>query len=103
MGVFPGEQKGKNFIPSHELATSSLLNKEAFAKTEVSLEEAYLILSKNTYTLNSSHKAIHLVTFQDIPFAFLKHLGNRSNNLFPSGLRILKQFNADKLWSVVKQ
>ncbi len=100
-GLFLGEQKGNNFIPSHELATSTLLNIDGLAKEELTLEQANLVLTRRTFRLKSEEKGIHIVTHNGVPFAFMKHLGNRSNNLFPSALRVLKQLDADKLWSIV--
>ncbi len=87
-GVEIGEIKGKDLIPSHQLAMSTAMAHH-FPKVELSLEEALLYLGKETISLpEGTPKGYVTVTFQGFPLGFLKNLGNRSNNLYPSEYRI---------------
>ncbi len=87
-GVEIGEIKGKDLIPSHQLAMSTAMAHH-FPKVELPLEEALLYLSKETISLpEGTPKGYVTVTFQGFPLGFLKNLGNRSNNLYPSEYRI---------------
>jgi NOL1/NOP2/fmu family ribosome biogenesis protein len=79
--------KGKDLIPAHSLALSTELNREAFATTEVSWEEAIRYLQKETLTLQGE-KGYRLLTYKGLPLGFVKQLGNRANNLYPQEWRI---------------
>lgn len=88
-GVPVAEIKGKSVIPLAPLALSSQLSREAFDEVEVDLPTAIAYLSKETFTLSSdiSH-GIKLICYQSVPIGFAKHLGNRTNNLYPTHWRI---------------
>jgi 16S rRNA C967 or C1407 C5-methylase (RsmB/RsmF family)/NOL1/NOP2/fmu family ribosome biogenesis protein len=88
-GITVGTVKGKDFIPDHSLAMSTALQREAFATAELTLEQAIAYLRKESLTLNASlPRGYVLVTYQDTPLGFVKHLGNRANNLYPQEWRI---------------
>ncbi len=92
-GIHLGEVKGKNVIPSQALALSVALNTEAFTCAEISWEEAILYLKKEAVSLPESlPKGYVLLTYKHIPLGFVKHLGNRSNNLYPSEWRIRSSY-----------
>ena len=81
--------KGSSWQPLHPLALSSLLNRGAFAEVELTREEALDYLRLQSLTLApSTPRGFVLVTYQNCPLGFVKHLGNRSNNLYPSEWRI---------------
>lgn len=87
-GIEIGEIKGKDLIPSHQLAMSTAIS-NSFPKVELSLDEALLYLSKDTINLTGrSPLGYAMVTFQGFPLGFIKNLGNRANNLYPSEYRI---------------
>ncbi len=87
-GVEIGEVKGKDLIPSHQLAMSTVLS-DHFPKVELSLGHALQYLSKETIILpQDTPKGFVTATFQGFPLGFLKNLGNRANNLYPSEYRI---------------
>ena len=67
-GVTLAEAKGKDCVPAHALAMSSLLRREAFACEEVG--------------------GFVLLTYRDFPLGFVKNVGNRANNLYPQEWRI---------------
>ncbi len=88
-GVHVATKKGKDLIPAHELALSSILNKEAFPTCELHLEDAILFLQRGTLSLPSdSGKGFVLLTYDGVPLGFVKNLGSRANNLLPKAWSI---------------
>lgn len=88
-GIRIGEVKGKDILPSHSLALSTAVNKEAFSRAEVSWEEAIKYLKKEALLLPAEiEKGYVLICYQGFPLGFVKHLGNRANNLYPQEWRI---------------
>lgn len=88
-GCLLGELKGKDLIPQHALAMSSLLKNDAFPQVEIAYEQAIAYLRKETITLpEGTEKGYVLLTYQSHPLGFVKNIGNRSNNLYPSEWRI---------------
>lgn len=87
-GVEIGEIKGKDLIPAHALAMSTVMD-NAFPEVELSKEEALRYLSKESLELpDGTPKGYVTATYQGFPLGFLKNIGNRSNNLYPSEWRI---------------
>lgn len=89
-GVLLGEAKGKDIIPSHALAMSADLNKEAFEQWELDAPAALHYLRKEALpnppaALSRTHI---LITHQNHPLGFVKNIGNRANNLYPNEWRI---------------
>jgi len=87
-GVELGERKGKDTIPSHALAMSSELDENAFPKHEISYKQAIAYLRKEVIVLDDAPLGFVLLTFNNEPIGFVKNLGNRANNLYPSEWRI---------------
>ena len=88
-GIRIGEIKGKDILPAHSLALSTALNKEAFTCAEVSWDDAIKYLKKEVLLLPAEiEKGYVLVCYQGFPLGFVKHLGNRANNLYPQEWRI---------------
>jgi len=88
-GIRLGEIKGKDIIPAHGLALSSALNRLAFIIQEVHWLQAIKYLQKEPLLLPEGiEKGYVLITYQDRPLGFVKHLGNRANNLYPQEWRI---------------
>ena len=88
-GIRVGEIKGKDILPAHSLALSTALNKEAFTCAEVSWDDAIKYLKKEVLLLPAEiEKGYVLVCYQGFPVGFVKHLGNRANNLYPQEWRI---------------
>lgn len=87
-GVETGEIKGKDIVPVHALAMSTIMA-HPFPEVELSEDDALLFLSKESIVLpEETRKGFVTVTYRGIPLGFLKNLGNRSNNLYPSEWRI---------------
>lgn len=90
-GVALATLKGKNAIPEHALALSSLFNMNQFPTAELSEQQALSYLRRETINLpESTPRGFVVVTYSGRPLGFVKNLGNRSNNLYPQGWRILK-------------
>ena len=88
-GVTLAETKGKDCVPAHALAMSSLLSREAFACEEVDYPTAIAYLRKEAVTLSgAAPRGFVLLTYRDFPLGFVKNVGNRANNLYPQEWRI---------------
>jgi NOL1/NOP2/fmu family ribosome biogenesis protein len=81
------EMKGKA-IPTHELAMSTLINKNAFASVELTKEEALKFLRKEDFKLDVTQKGYTLITHKEHPLGWINFLGNRFNNYYPLNWRI---------------
>ena len=88
-GIALAELKGRDAIPSHELAVSIALNESAFPTYELTYDEALHYLHKEAVVLSSDMpRKFVIVTYRGIPLGFVKNLGNRANNLYPNEWRI---------------
>ena len=88
-GIALAELKGRDAIPSHELAMSIALNESAFPTYELTYDEALHYLHKEAVVLSSDvPRKFVIVTYRGIPLGFVKNLGNRANNLYPNEWRI---------------
>ncbi len=91
-GVCVGEIKGNSVVPSHALAMSQALAEDAFPRVELSREDALRYLRREALTLpGGTLKGFVLVCYDSVPLGFVKNLGSRANNLYPSEWRILTQ------------
>ncbi len=85
-GVKIGEISKKGFTPDIELALNpNLINDEN--SIELTKQQALKYLHGDTFELQAP-VGIHLVSYQNKPLGFIKHLGNRFNNLYPKEWRI---------------
>ena len=88
-GVELGTVKGKDIIPSHNLALSTILAKEAFPCVEVTLDVALDYLRRMAFVLPADAPVGYvLLTYRKLPLGFVKNLGSRCNNLYPQEWRI---------------
>lgn len=88
-GIELGTVKGKDTIPSHNLALSNVLSDKAFARYEVDEETALNYLRRLAFVLPADAPTGYLIlTYNSLPIGFVKNLGNRSNNLYPQEWRI---------------
>lgn len=87
-----GEIKGRDIIPSQQLALSTALNPDAFPRVEIGLATAIDYLRREAITLpESAPRGLVLLTFAALPLGFVKNLGSRANNLYPRNWRILSR------------
>ena len=88
-GIPLAEVKGRDFLPLPALALSVGLDEEAFPRVELTQEEAIRYLAREAVTLSAdTPRGLVLVTYEGYPLGFAKHLGNRTNNLYPQAWRI---------------
>lgn len=88
-GVALAEVKGKDLIPSHALAMSTVLSCGAFPREEVSYEQAIAYLRKEAIVLSdTAPRGYLLLMYKNVPLGFVKNIGNRANNLYPQEWRI---------------
>jgi 16S rRNA C967 or C1407 C5-methylase (RsmB/RsmF family)/NOL1/NOP2/fmu family ribosome biogenesis protein len=90
-GILLAEVKGKDYIPSPQLALSKSLDTEKVLKKEVDYDTAIKYLRKEAIYLNDLSKGYILITYKGIALGWVKNLGNRTNNLFPQNWRIRMQ------------
>jgi NOL1/NOP2/fmu family ribosome biogenesis protein len=86
-GVELGKKQGKEWIPSHEWALSTL-PKNGFAQHELSVEEALDFLRKKEQSFSELPLGWVLLTYQNLPLGWIKNLGKRANNYYPKEWRI---------------
>lgn len=86
MGTTLGELAKKGIIPNEELALNPFLNCYQ-GKIELELQQALNYLHGDTFSL-AGNQGFQLMTFQNEPLGWIKHLGNRFNNLYPKEWRI---------------
>lgn len=87
-GVCLGELKGKDFIPDIAWVLSPLIqHRLPFPKYEIDSPTALKYLKRETITMDGE-KGIYIITYRGIPLGLVKHLGNRTNNLYPKELMI---------------
>lgn len=88
-GVELARIKGHDLIPSHGLALSTILNRDAFVEVEVDKPTALQYLAREAIALpQDTPKGFVLLTYNSLPLGFVKNIGNRSNNLYPKEWRI---------------
>ncbi len=85
-GVKIGEISKKGFTPDIELALNPNLIND-INSIELTEQQALKFLHGDTFELPAL-VGIHLVSYQNQPLGFIKHLGNRFNNLYPKEWRI---------------
>jgi len=89
-GIFVGNQKEKNFIPSEELALAIDLRKD-IASVDVDLETALNYLRCENISLPGVATGWTIIKYQNFPLGWVKVLDRRVNNYFPKEWRILKK------------
>ena len=88
LGLEVGTIKGKNLIPSHQLAMSTSINDKSFPKCEVDYLTAIAYLRGESITIDAPRGYV-LITYRNHIIGFVNNLGNRANNLYPKSWRII--------------
>ncbi|XOV67519.1 MAG: hypothetical protein ACFHU9_18040 [Fluviicola sp.] len=91
LGTQLGMLARKGFVPSHDLSMSVSLRK-VYKSNELNREEALKYLKGETFALTGD-RGMQLVTYNDEPLGWIKHLGNRFNNGYPKEWRIKMKLN----------
>jgi NOL1/NOP2/fmu family ribosome biogenesis protein len=80
--------KKNDYLPSHEIALSNQLKKDAFPREEIDLSRAVSYLRRDNLILNDASKGWNIVTYKGVNLGFVNNLGSRVNNYFPVEWRI---------------
>lgn len=88
-GVRVGKLMGKDLIPDHELALSTIMNKDAVLQTELTYDQAIQYLRRDNIDLQPTEKGWSLMNFEGQALGWAKLLPNRINNYYPKEIRIL--------------
>lgn len=88
-GVRIGKIAGRDLVPDHELALSTIINKDAVLQTPLNYDKAIAYLRKDNLVLNTTEKGWSLMTYEGLALGWAKLLPNRVNNYYPKELRIL--------------
>ena len=89
-GIFMGTLKGKDFLPSHDLALSNWI-KTDLPSVELNYDDAIMYLRCETPKINTEHRGWCLVKYRGMNLGWIKVMPGRYNNYFPKELRILKR------------
>ncbi|MCM1137550.1 MAG: RsmB/NOP family class I SAM-dependent RNA methyltransferase [Duncaniella sp.] len=93
-GILLGNIKGKDIVPSQSLAMSQVINTHSFTICEINKYDALHYLHGDAIVLpEGTERGFVLLTYDDMPLGFVKNLGNRSNNLYPTSWRIRKSID----------
>lgn len=88
-GVAVASLRGKSLIPHTALALSTALRADAFEWVALEDKQVIPYLSREAIQLDEALGAgIKLVHHRGLALGFVKHLGRRSNNLYPQEWRI---------------
>ncbi len=86
-GILLGKLARRDLIPHHELAMSSLCS-EKIRKLPLDLEASIQYLRKEEINSSALEKGWALAQFNNINLGWLKNLGTRINNYYPTEWRI---------------
>lgn len=88
-GVPIGSRRGRDLVPTHALALSTVLQKGSFPQFDADYGTAIDYLRKEAITLPAdTPRGFVLMTYKGHPLGFVKNVGNRANNLYPQEWRI---------------
>lgn len=88
-GVEAASIKGRDLHPLTPLALSGILKDDAYPAADLDKDDSLRYLRGETLNLsNDIPKGFVIVKYEGLPLGFVKNLGNRANNLYPSPWRI---------------
>lgn len=91
-GVEVATVKGRDLIPSPQLALSTLLAPGVMSEVDIDRETALRYLRRESIVLPPDvPKGFVLIRHNGLPLGWMKNLGNRANNLWPPYWRIRMQ------------
>lgn len=90
IGTEIGELTRKGLIPHEALALNPFLRHPELPQTDLDKDQALSYLHGDTFPLNGK-AGFQLVSYAHEPLGWIKHLGNRFNNLYPKEWRIRMQ------------
>jgi 16S rRNA C967 or C1407 C5-methylase (RsmB/RsmF family)/NOL1/NOP2/fmu family ribosome biogenesis protein len=96
-GICMGESKGKDVIPSQELALWNELPQDIFPTVDVDWDTAIKYLKRETLSFTDAPKGYLLLRYDGLNLGFVKNIGNRANNLYPQEWRIRTGHTPDEI------
>lgn len=87
LGTEIGEFTRKGWNPKEGLALNPILLSSLTPTLEVQRDEALSYLHGDTFNL-PGNQGYYIITYKNQPLGWIKHLGNRFNNLYPKEWRI---------------
>ncbi len=96
-GLLLGQQKGRDFLPSQQLALSKALDRSAFQALELSYADSIAFLRRESLQLpDDVPQGLVLLCYRGLPLGWGKNLGKRCNNLYPAEWRIRMDINTEE-------
>ncbi len=86
-GICIGEESRKGLMPSEQLIYEPKLLREAIQRITLTKQEALNYLKGNTFPIEGK-PGYAIMCFEHSQLGWIKHLGNRFNNLYPKEWRI---------------
>lgn len=90
-GVRIGKVAGRDLVPDHELALSTIINRDAVLQTPLDYNKAIQYLRRDNISIDTNDKGWSLMTFEGQALGWAKLLPNRVNNYYPKELRIISK------------
>lgn len=88
-GVYAAITKGNDIVPQTPLILSNIIAEDFLTRIELEKEEILNYLRRQSIALPpNTPKGYVIVTYKNIPVGLMKHIGNRSNNIYPAEWRI---------------
>jgi NOL1/NOP2/fmu family ribosome biogenesis protein len=87
LGIPLGTPSAKEWLPSHELALSTIMSHQA-PSISVTKEQALRFLKKEEFSSEHVPKGWYVVRYQGLALGWIKSIGNRYNNYLPKHWRI---------------
>lgn len=92
VGVNIGAVKGKDFVPSHALLQSLVLDRSVFSYISIKREEALYYLRKDDFQMvENGRNGWYAVDYQNSLLGWVKKIDKRWNNYYPKELKINMQ------------
>lgn len=88
VGVALAEVKGKDFVPRQMLALCVGVDRSKFEVADIEYDTAIAYLKAEAVQLAGVSRGFVLLTYKDVALGWVKNVGNRCNNLYPSMWRI---------------
>lgn len=87
LGLWAGTFKRNDFVPSPDLALSTLINEQT-PRIDLDLEQSLRFLKKESFEWDRPLEGWILACFDGLPMGWIKGLKNRINNYYPKEWRI---------------
>jgi NOL1/NOP2/fmu family ribosome biogenesis protein len=87
--------KNRRYLPSHELALSTGLGKNAFPTAELDYKQAVSFLKRESIKADNLSGGWFVAVYRSVNIGFANNIGQRVNNYFPVGWRIRMDIPSD--------